>query len=88
MVHPGEALADAVLHQTGQAGQHVDGRIDGLPVHLAVQHDLPLGDIPGQVGDGMGNVVVGHGQNGNLRHAARPSGHDARSLVNGCQVAV
>ena len=32
MVRPGIALADAVLHQTGKAGQDVDGRIDALSV--------------------------------------------------------
>ncbi len=57
-----------------------DGRIDALLVQVAVQHDLPLGDIAGQVGDGVCDIVVGHGQNGNLRYAAlRPSMTPARS---------
>ena len=38
----GEAFADAVLHQAGQAGQNADGRINALLVQVAVQHDLSL----------------------------------------------
>ena len=32
MIGSGKALADTVLHQTGQAGQYVNGRIDGLSI--------------------------------------------------------
>ena len=32
MIRSGKALADTVLHQTGQTGQYVNGRIDGLSV--------------------------------------------------------
>ena len=36
-------------------------------VELSVDVDLSLSDVPGEVGDWMGNVVVGHSQNGNLK---------------------
>ena len=39
-------------------------------VQLAVDVDLPLCDVPGEVWDGVGNVVVGHGQDGQLRDGA------------------
>ena len=44
------AFADPVLHQARQARQAGDGRIDAALEQVAVQHDLPLGDVAGQVG--------------------------------------
>ena len=66
MVRPGVAFSDAVLHKPGQGRQHIDGRIDVLPVQLPVQNNLPLCDVACQVRNGMGNIVVGHGENGYL----------------------
>ena len=57
------ARTDAVLHQTGQAGQHRNRRIQADGIHAAVQHDLALGDVAGQVGDGVRDIVVWHGEN-------------------------
>ncbi len=58
VVLPGAILADAVVHQARQGPQHVDGREDPAAMELAGEHDLSLGDVAGQVGDGMGDVVV------------------------------
>ena len=88
VVGAGVALADAVFHQTGQAGQHVDGRIDAGLVQIPVQHDLHLGDLAGQVRDGVGDVVVRHGQDGDLGDAAAAALDDARPLVEAGEVRV
>ena len=45
--------ADALVLQTGQAGQNVHRGIDALAEQLLGQDDLALGDIAGQVGDGF-----------------------------------
>ena len=50
------ALTDGRLHQTGQRRQDVDRRADTLVVQLSVNEDLTLGDVTGQIGDGMGDV--------------------------------
>ena len=60
------ALADALLHQPRQRRQHVDRRLDALAVQGAAQQHLALGDVPGQVGDRVRLVILGHTQNRNL----------------------
>ena len=37
-----------------------------LLIQRTVQNDLTLGDITGQVGNRVGNIIVGHGQDGDL----------------------
>ena len=55
---------------------------------MLVQHDLALGDVARQVGDGVGDVVVGHGEDGHLGHGpGQPLDH-ARPLVEGGQIGV
>ena len=88
MVFAGITLANAVLHQARKAGQHADGRVDALLVQIAVQHNLPLGDIARQVGDGVGDIIVRHGENGNLRYAAAAPGNDTRALVQAGKVGI
>ena len=55
---------------------------------LTVDVDLTLCNVARQVGDGVGNVVVGHGQDGDLGDGAVPSLHPAGPLVDGGQVGV
>ena len=88
MILPGAAHADALVLQTGQGGQHVHGGIDALAEQLPAQDDLPLGDIAGQVGDGVGLVVLGHGQDGDEGDGALLAHLAAGPLVDGGQVGV
>ena len=88
MILAGVARADAVLHQTGQAGQHGHRRIQAGGIHAAVQHDLPLGDVARQVGDGVGNVVAGHGQDRDLGHRALAALDDTGALVQAGQIGI
>ena len=88
MILAGVTFANTVLHQAREAGQHADGRVNALLVQIAVQHNLPLGDITCQVGDGMGDVVVRHGKNRDLRHAAAAPGNDARALVQAGEIGI
>ena len=88
MILAGEALADAVFHKSRQGRKHAHRRVDGLAMKLAVQYDLALRDVSGQVRDRMGNVVVGHGQDRDLGHGALHALHDAGALIEGRQLAV
>ena len=51
-------LLDGLLHEAGEGGQDVDGRVDLLVVQLPVDEDLSLRDVACQIGDGVGDVVV------------------------------
>ena len=88
VVHPGVPLADAVLHQAGKAGQHRDGGIHPHQVQAPVQHNLPLGDVPRKVRHRVGDVVVGHGEDGDLCHRAVVAVDHPRPLVEGGQVGI
>jgi hypothetical protein len=46
----------------GPSNSGADLSVMELPVHI----DLALSDVASQIRDGMGDVVVGHRQNGNL----------------------
>mmetsp|Transcript_38125 Transcript_38125/g.96425 ORF Transcript_38125/g.96425 Transcript_38125/m.96425 type:complete len:371 (-) Transcript_38125:560-1672(-) len=82
------ALADGRLHQAGQGGQHVDGGVDLAVVQLAVNVDLALRDVAREIGDGVRDVVVGHGENGQLRDGALAALDTAGALVDGGQIRV
>ena len=56
VVATGELLTDGRLHETGQGGQDVDGRVDTLVVKLTVNEDLALGDVTGKIGNGVGDI--------------------------------
>ena len=88
MVGAGEALAHRVLHQPGEGGEAGDRGVDPLALEVPLEHDLPLGDEAGEIGDGVGDVVVGHGQDGELGDRAPPAGDDPGPLVDGGEVAV
>ena len=53
-----------------------------------LQDDLPLGDISGQVGDGMGLVVLRHGENGNQRDGAVGPLLPSRPFIQGGQIGI
>lgn len=58
MVFARVALTDGGFHETRERGEDVDGRVDALVVQLAVDEDLALGDVAGQIGNGVGDVWV------------------------------
>ena len=64
------ALADTLIFESGQGRQNVDRRIDALSVKLTAEDYLTLGDIAREVGNGMGLIVLGHGEDRNHRYAA------------------
>lgn len=59
--------ADGGLHETGQRRQHVDWWVDLAVVKVAVNEDLALSDVSGQIRDRVRDIIVGHRENGQLR---------------------
>ncbi len=88
VVLTGLALADALILQTRQAGQHVHGRDDALAVQVTGEDDLTLGDVTGQVRDRVGLVVLGHGQDRNHGDRAGLADAAACALVERGKVGV
>ena len=59
-----------------------------LPVKFPAQYNLTFGNISGQVGNGMGLVVLGHGQYRYLRDGALLALYPSGPLVNGSKVGI
>lgn len=51
-------LFNGFLHETREGGEDVNRRVDLLVVELSVDEDLTFGDVAGQIGNGMGDIVV------------------------------
>ena len=80
MIPPRPALPDGTFHETGEGGEDIDGRIYLTVVQLTIDIVLTLGDVSGQVGNGMRDVVIGHGEDGGLVMEPRgPCTRPARS---------
>jgi hypothetical protein len=52
----GHALTNGGLHETRERRKDVDRRVDTLVVKLTVNEDLALGNVTGQIGDGVSNI--------------------------------
>src|SRR3989442_7847119 len=79
---------DPGVHEPGQGGERINRRVDPFPVQFPVHRDLAFRDVPGQVRDGMGPIVVRGRHDGNLGDAARPSVDPPRPLVDRRHVGV
>ncbi len=88
MVLPGHPLPDRALHQSRQTRQHIDRRINLLVVHLPINKDLPLRDVPRQVGNRVRDVIIRHRQNRQLSDRAVLALHTTRPFINGRQVCI
>src|SRR5574341_807382 len=88
VVRPRMALADPLLHEPRQAGEHVHGRKDPFLVQVPRKHDLAFGDIPREVGNGMGDVVLGHGDHGQERDRALKIVNAPRALIERREVGI
>lgn len=55
-------MLGGLLHETTEGGKHVDRRVDLLIMELSVDEDLPLSDVPRQIWDRVGDIVILHYQ--------------------------
>src|SRR3989442_4721356 len=81
-------LPNPGIHEPGQGGQRVDRRIDPFPVQLPVHRDLAFRDVPGEVRDRVGPIVVRDRHDRDLGDAARPPVDPPGPFVDGRQVGV
>src|SRR3989442_5187884 len=79
-------LPNPGIHEPGQGGQRVDRRIDPFPVQLPVHRDLAFRDVPGEVRDRVGPIVVRDRHDRDLGDAARPPVDPPGPWVEGRQV--
>src|SRR2546426_8398843 len=79
---------DPGVHEAGQGGERVDRRVDPFPVQLPVHRDLAFRDVPGQVRDGVGPVVVGDRHDRDLGDAARPALDSPGPFIDRRQIGV
>lgn len=80
--------ANSVLHETGQGGQHVNWRIDVLLVHVLIDIDLTLGNVASEIGDGMSDIIVGHGEDRNLSDGTTSAIDSTGSLIDSRKISV
>jgi hypothetical protein len=88
MILTGEHLAVIILtnsrlHETGEGRKHIDWWVDLAIVQVSVNEDLTFSNVPGQIWDGMGNIVVRHGKNGQLGDGTVGASDTTSSLVDG-----
>lgn len=83
MVQPSHAFADTRLHQSTERRQHIDRRLDLSVVDLSVYEYLSLGDVTSQIRNRVRDVVIRHGEDGELGDGAIFAVHTACSFVNG-----
>ena len=88
VVLPGLPRPDPEVHEPGEAGQGIHRRVGTPAEEVAGEHDLPLGDVARQVGDRVGDIVVGHGQDRDLGDGPLPAFQPPRPLVDGREVGV
>ena len=88
VIGSGHALTNGVLHETGQRWQDVDWWVDASSRHVSVDVDLALSDVTSQIWDWMGDIIVRHGQDGDLGDGAERTVDTTSTLINGGQISV
>lgn len=88
MVNSGHALSNSRLHESTERWQHVDGWIDLSVVQVSIDKDLSFCDIACQIGDGMGDIIIGHGQNGQLCNGTILSYDSTGSLIDCGEISI
>ena len=88
MILTGLAGTNALILQAGKAGQNVNRGNNALAVKLAGEDYLTLGNVAGKVGNGVGLVVLGHGENGYHSDRAFLAYAASCALIHRCKVGV
>jgi len=76
------------LHESGERGEHVDWWVDLSVVEISVNEDLSLGNVTSQIWDGMSDIIVGHGKNGQLSDRTVLASDTTSTLVEGGKIGV
>jgi hypothetical protein len=76
------------LHKTRQGGEHVDFWVDLSVVEGTINENLAFSDIACKIGDVMGDIMVGHVQNGDLGNGTIAFSDTTSALVDGRKICV
>lgn len=82
MVRSGHPFSNCTLHKTRKRWEDVDWRVDASFAHISVYVDLALSDVASEIRDWMSNVVVRHGEDGNLSDGSDFALDSSCSLVD------
>ena len=94
MIFSGEFLSGMVietnsgLHETRQGGEHVDWWVDLSVMEGTINENLTFSDVTSEIGDGMGDIIVGHGQDGNLGNGTVAACDTTSALVDGREISL
>mmetsp|Transcript_17892 Transcript_17892/g.29922 ORF Transcript_17892/g.29922 Transcript_17892/m.29922 type:complete len:233 (-) Transcript_17892:533-1231(-) len=88
MIFASHTLSDSRLHQTRKGGKHVDRREHFLGVQLSIQVNLSLRDVSSKIGNGMCDIIVGHGKDGELSDGTISSDNTSSTLVDGGKIGI
>lgn len=83
-----DATVTWAYHETGEGREHVDGWVDLPVLQLPVHVHLALCDVACQVRNGMCDVIIGHGQDGQLSDGPLPPLNTPSPLVDGGKICV
>jgi len=50
------------LHQTGERRKYINWRVDLSVVEITVNEDLSFSNVTSKIWDGMGDIIVRHGE--------------------------
>ena len=87
-VHQPNRPGRDVYHEPGERRKHIDGRVDLSVVELTVHVHLALSDVACQVRNRVGDVIIRHGEDGQLRDGALAPLNTPCPLIDGGQVSV
>ena len=71
-------------HEPGQGRKHIDRWVDLSVVELTIYIDLAFSNVASQVWNGVGDVIIGHGKNGQLGDGALTPLNAPSPLIDGC----
>jgi len=88
VIFAGFSLAHAGSGESGERFQNIDGRGNFFLVEGAIEDELPLGDVPGEIRNRVGDVVFGHRENRHLSDGTACTADSSGAFVNRRKIGV
>lgn len=88
VVLSGHSFSNCRFHETREGGKYVDGRVDLLVVQLTFNEDLSFCDVTSEIWDWVGNIVIRHGEDGDLGDGPISALDSTGSLVDGGEICI
>lgn len=81
-------MRECTHHEAGEGRQHIDGRINLPVVQLPVNVHLPLRNVASEIRNRVSDVIVRHGEDGQLSDGALAALDSPSTLIDGGQIGV